>query len=307
MRQSLLLPTIPLLSLLPTALATTSSKRGLVYVPSSKHPGDDKIWDSSTSDLTWYYNYGYTPTTSFSNSDLEFVPMLWGASDADSGTPFLDAVKAQIKSGTNISYVLGFNEPDGTAATGGAGIAADVAANAWIKQIEPLKKLGVKLGAPATTGSPDGFTWLTDFFNFCDGGCNPDIMPVHWYGNFEGMASHIGQKMAAYPNMKIWVTEYGYPDQDLETTQLFYNQSSEYFDRMVNITRYSYFGGFRSDVSNVGPNVAMLTQDGKLTDIGSWYLGGVATNNKPKGAAGRVAIFAGWSVVVAAAGLWTLL
>jgi hypothetical protein len=73
-----------------------------------------------------------------------------------------------------------------------------------------------------------------------------------------------------------------------------------------NITRYSYFGSFRSDVSNVGPNAAMLTKDGKLTDIGSWYLGGVATNNKPS-AAGRVAVFAGWSGVVAAAGFWMLL
>jgi hypothetical protein len=26
----------------------------------------------------------------------------------------------------------------------------------------------------------------------------------------------------------------------------------------------------------------MLTQNGKLTDIGSWYMGGVATNNVPK-------------------------
>ena len=49
-----------------------------------------------------------------------------------------------------------------------------------------------------------------------------------------------------------------------------------------NITHYSYFGAFRSDVSNVGANAAMLTQDGKLTDIGSWYMGGAATNNVPK-------------------------
>jgi hypothetical protein len=50
-----------------------------------------------------------------------------------------------------------------------------------------------------------------------------------------------------------------------------------------NVTRYSYFGAFRSSVSNVGPNAAMLDQNGKLTDIGSWYMGGVATNNVPKG------------------------
>lgn len=69
-----------------------------------------------------------------------------------------------------------------------------------------------------------------------------------------------------------------------------------------NITHYSYFGAFRSDVSNVGPNAAMLTEKGKLTDIGSWYLGGTATNNVPrKGAANQVAKFASWSVAVMAA------
>lgn len=51
-----------------------------------------------------------------------------------------------------------------------------------------------------------------------------------------------------------------------------------------NVTRYSYFGSFRSDESNVGPNAAMLDQDGQLTDIGSWYLGGSATGNIPSGA-----------------------
>jgi len=74
------------------------------------------------------------------------------------------------------------------------------------------------------------------------------------------------------------------------------------------VTHYSYFGSFRSDVSNVGPNAAMLTQDGKLTDIGSWYLGGVATGNKPKSNSaekkGGVAI----TIAVAAGlGLWGVL
>lgn len=48
----------------------------------------------------------------------------------------------------------------------------------------------------------------------------------------------------------------------------------------------------------MGPNAAMLTQDGKLTDIGSWYLGGAATNNVPSGAGRecvriRVSLWAG--------------
>ena len=69
-----------------------------------------------------------------------------------------------------------------------------------------------------------------------------------------------------------------------------------------NVTRYSYFGAFRSDVSNVGPNAAMLTADGKLTDIGSWYMGGPATNNVPTSSAAAPAVVMGylWSLSVAA-------
>jgi hypothetical protein len=78
--------------------------------------------------------------------------------------------------------------------------------------------------------------------------------------------------------------------------------------RNSNITHYSYFGAFRSDVSNVGPNAAMLTEQGKLTDIGSWYMGGVATNNIPKaGDAALMAKFAGWGLVVVATGVWSML
>jgi hypothetical protein len=73
----------------------------------------------------------------------------------------------------------------------------------------------------------------------------------------------------------------------------------------VNIERYAYFGAFRSDVSNVGPDAAMLTQDGKLTDIGSWYLGGAATDNVPSGA-GRVVRSGALCVGVLLVVLWVL-
>lgn len=74
-----------------------------------------------------------------------------------------------------------------------------------------------------------------------------------------------------------------------------------------NVTHYSYFGAFRSDVSNVGANSAMLTQNGKLTDIGSWYLGGSATGNVPKGAADRKTTFLGSGLLVGLATLWCAL
>lgn len=52
----------------------------------------------------------------------------------------------------------------------------------------------------------------------------------------------------------------------------------------------------------------MLTQDGQLTDIGSWYLGGAATNNIPssKGLGVRVVPGIGAMIVVVVAGLCML-
>lgn len=213
--------------------AASTSKRGLCHVTENGHASDDAIWTTTPgSDLSWYYNYKYEPSDAFaSDESMVFVPMLWGASDSDTGTPFLDSVKSQLAAGAKIPYVLGFNEPDGTHATGGSSLATDLAASTWKAQIEPLKELGIKLGAPAVTGSPDGFTWLENWLKDCDGGCNPDFIPVHWYGNFEGLAAHIGQVVGAYPNLTVWVTEWGYPNENLEDTQSFFNQSVAMMDR----------------------------------------------------------------------------
>lgn len=224
------------LLLLPSSLGqgtSSSSKRGLVYVPSSKYPSDDKIWDAPTSDLTWYYNYGATPSSNLDNAKLQFVPMLWGApkDPSSSDTTFLDAVKQQLSSGAKIPYALGFNEPD-SANNGGSGIPADTAAQTWIREMEPLRAQGVKLGAPAVTGAPAGLTWLANFFAACDGKCHADFIPVHWYGNFEGLASHVGQVRGTYPNMTVWITEYADPGASLAESESFYNQSSQFFDRI---------------------------------------------------------------------------
>lgn len=89
-------------------------------------------------------------------------------------------------------------------------------------------------------------------------------------------------RLLSFPNKSQWITEYNLDNQDLASTQGFFNTSAEYFDRLDNVARYSYFGSFRSDKSNVGPNAVMLNNDGELTDIGSWYLGGAATGVKPQ-------------------------
>ena len=52
-------------------------------------------------------------------------------------------------------------------------------------------------------------------------------------------------------------------------------------DRIDYIERYSIFAAFRSSKSNIGPNGAMLSAGGKLTDIGAWYLGEPAAGVLP--------------------------
>jgi hypothetical protein len=87
--------------------------------------------------------------------------------------------------------------------------------------------------------------------------------------------------LSSFPGKPIWLTEWAYNDQPLNITQAFFNESIAWLDNNTIIERYSYFGTFRSQVSNVGPNAAFLDAKGQLTDIGSWYLGGSATGNIP--------------------------
>ncbi|OLN87536.1 Alkali-sensitive linkage protein 1-like protein 3 [Colletotrichum chlorophyti] len=292
------------LAALPVATATSSSKRGLVYTPNNTWPQDNKIWIQQGSDLTWYYNYQEEPSPTFSSksqAEFEFVPMMWGVSSANpEDTTFLEKVKSLIKDrDINITHALGFNEPDGPHIYGGSDVAPALAARAWVANFIPLQEMGVKVGLPACTGAPGGLPWLKQFLGNCselistDGNkknCTYDFLPVHWYDNFEGLASHIGERVAAFPNTKIWVTEYAYAHQDLEATQTFYNTSAEYFDRIDYIERYTYFGAFRSKTSNVGPNASFLNNDGNLTDIGSWYLGFGATGVNPQSGSGSAAV-----------------
>jgi len=280
----------------------TSSKRGLIFVPNKDHPQDNQIWTTHPSDLSWYYNYQPNPSPVYDDipqSEFEFVPMLWGAPPDVTDTSFVAAIKNLVHNrGVNITNVLTFNEPDGPNIYGGSDITPAVAAQVWVSNVIPLQEMGLRVSLPACTGAPTGIPWLHEFLRECSKlvttddskprNCTYDFVTVHWYGNFEGLASHLGSYSAAFPNKTMWITEYNYNDQDLASTQYFYNTSAEYFDRLDFVERYSLFGAFRSHVSNVGPNAAMLNTDGELTDIGAWYLGRESTGVDPLSGTGAV-------------------
>lgn len=189
--------------------ATRSNKRGLVFTPNSEWPEDNKIWIQKGGDLTWYYNYGSRPSPAFADipqEQFEFIPMMWGIDKGNpNSTDWLNEVKTVIDSGVKITHAMGFNEPDGKAEWGGSDIDPHRAAIAWVANFEPLGKMGIKLGLPVCTGSPDGLTWTKQFMANCSeivsqGGpkknCTWDFLPVHWYDNFGGLMSHIGERRA---------------------------------------------------------------------------------------------------------------
>ncbi|RFU72926.1 f5 8 type c domain [Trichoderma arundinaceum] len=298
-----------LLAGLASASASASDKRGLVFTPNPDYPQDNKVWVQSGSDLTWYYNYQSQPSpayASLSQDQFEFVPMMWGVTDNLNDTTFLNQVKTLIDQGRNITHVLGFNEPDGSTSTGGSNIKPQAAAQAWVANFEPLGKLGIKLGLPACTGGPDGLPWLKQFLGNCSAilstgnqrkNCTWDFLPVHWYDNFAGLASLIGERRATWPDADIWVTEYAFANQDLQTTGEFFNQTLDYFGKLDYIARYTYFGAFRSKASNVGPNASFLNNAGELTDIGSLYLGFAETGVAPESSASlSMGIRSGWVI-----------
>jgi hypothetical protein len=187
-----------------------SPKRGLVSV-STLNPGDDQIFVQPNNGLTWYYNYGISLTTEYKNltqSEIEFVPMLWGISNA-TGNTFLQNVTSMIAKGRNITHVLSFNEPDVNYTAGGSQISPDAAAASWILNFDPLRKMGIKVGAPVVYANESGFAWLDKFYTACESrksNCTADFMNIHVFGNISFVESYLTEykQKSVSPVQTVW-------------------------------------------------------------------------------------------------------
>ncbi len=120
--------------------------------------------------------------------------MMWGAPANGSDYIFLNTVQGLIAHGTTVQHVFSFNKPNGPFSQGGSQIDASPAAAAWQKEILPLQKLGIKVGAPAVTQR--GQPWLSQFFGNCTG-CKPDFIPLHFYGDFAGFEAYVSGVITA--------------------------------------------------------------------------------------------------------------
>lgn len=289
---SALRASILFLSFAISQATNSSSKRGLAYIGDSNQ-GDINLLLSPDSRISWYYTWSANQVPDV-NSTLAFVPLIHGVDDASS-SDVQGAISALPATST---HLLAFNEPDGTTSSGGSSISPSDAAQAYIDHIVPLRTSSSRswnISHPSVTGSGNGLDWLRDFNSACwdidpDNGCPTDFVALHWYGNFEGLASWIGTMREYYTNssssgavdpdnLKFWITEMALPQQDEDDTVAMMNQSLSYLDGLDYVESYSWFGAFRkdNDVNGwVGDNVALFDDDGGLTDAGALYLGGEA-------------------------------
>ncbi|KAI1817717.1 glycosyl hydrolase catalytic core-domain-containing protein [Poronia punctata] len=270
-------------------------KRGLTYIRNDDpHNGDYDILLSEKSPLTWYFTWSPIPAPrdtfpKGAESRVEFVPTLPSTDNLDDNVKALDRVPKSSE------HLFTFNEPDGTTDSGGSSITPEDAAKAYIEKIVPLRERFL-ISHPSVTGSSRGLDWLDDFNSSCwdidaDNGCPADFVVAHWYGPFEGLVSWLDQLSGWYnqsgssieKDVKIWVSELGLAQADSDTTFDMMKRTLPYLDQLDDVEKYAWFGVFRPKEANswTGDSLALFENDGGLSELGAYYLGGEENGFKP--------------------------
>ncbi|CAL1701688.1 unnamed protein product [Somion occarium] len=249
---------------------STTSKAGLAW---PNGPSAELNQYRSTGKVQWYYTWG----SSSINTDLEFVPMLWGQNQVEQWKHTIQQIIKQ----RHVTHVLGFNEPQ---QPGQSNISATDAVFLWQDQLEPLKAQGIRLGSPAPSSAPSGRQWLLDWLGACQGGCTVDFIALHWYDiNSTAFIRYLNDFHDTFQR-PIWVTEwacqnFNHADQQCSPQDVvdFMNATQAFMDNTDWVERYSWFGAMR-DMSGVNQDDALMDNSGRINMLGQQYIGAVIPN-----------------------------
>lgn len=143
----------------------------------------------------------YTWSPDGFQSNLEFVPMLWGPAQTDDWNNNIDNTISSL----HVTHALGFNEPQEVSQSN---LSPEDGASMWKQYIEPLKQQNITLGSPAPSSAPSGKTWLQQWLDACAGGCTVDFIAMHWYDiNSTAFIEYLEDFHATFQR-PIWVTEW---------------------------------------------------------------------------------------------------
>ncbi|KAF8201155.1 glycosyl hydrolase catalytic core-domain-containing protein [Mycena galopus ATCC 62051] len=251
---------------LRTASVNSSSKAGIA---GGGDANTDMAQFTTTDKVSWYYTWGLGSV----DTDLEFVPMLWGEQDVAQWTSSSDGINATIAQ-RQPTAILGMNEPQ---EVGQSNLTAQQGADMWISYIEPFHAQGLRLGSPAPSSAPSGKTWIQDFLTACNGACTVDFIALHYYDvNATAFQEYLTDFHDTFQR-PIWVTEWacqnfnGGPQCTAAQVSEFLAQTQAFMDAQDWVERYAWFGVLR-DLEGVNTLDAMLTSNGQITDLGKQYI-----------------------------------
>ncbi|OZJ01692.1 hypothetical protein BZG36_05368 [Bifiguratus adelaidae] len=239
------------LTLFAVCSCVAASKRGLGWYDEQANA----LLTTSHSPISWIYNW--SPTAPKTKKKVEFVAMQWGSAG-------IDNLDKEIPKGTK--YLLAFNEPDGSSQSN---LTPQQAAALWPKLEAMAKKHNLKLSSPATIQRD--YTWMDEFFKACRH-CKVDFITQHWYGtSIDDFKSMIRTTHSKYKR-PIWVTEFAMIQSSPSATLSFLKTAMAFLDSVSYVERYAWFGLVLNNGGFVGNNAGLVTEAGKLTELGKAYV-----------------------------------
>ncbi len=241
-------------------LIDNPTKMGVAYV-------DSNIIKQFTS--SWYYGWSIN-RPSFGSQN--FIPMTWGRTSATvANVDYLVGRK-------DVNHLLSFNEPDN------AGQSNIPIIDTAINRYRIMMQTGLRLGSPAVEqdNAINAGRWLPNFMSAAKAQkLRVDYVALHWYdwGNetsnqatdsltavavFNRFKAYMERARAAYPDQKLWVTEYNCnPSRKNRpvVVKYFMKLSTDWMNATPYVERYAYFL-FGTDA---------LTPTGSLNDVAIYW------------------------------------
>jgi len=170
----------------------------------------------------WAYNYMNEPTTfDVGAANFEFVPMIFRATTISGVNDQIDRILSiEENFGTEVQFVLGFNEPERAAQ---ANMSVATALNIWQVITDRFEGTGIKLVSPAVSGGQGINEWLVPFMDEVErrnadsdpnNNLQVDAIAIHIYsvsGNGVGQANNVLNTIDRLFNdygRPIWLTEF---------------------------------------------------------------------------------------------------
>ncbi|KZF20099.1 glycoside hydrolase family 128 protein [Xylona heveae TC161] len=156
-----------------------------------------------------------------------------------------------------------FNEPER------AGVSPEQAADAWVKQMLPLRQQkGKKLVSPSCADDGAGRAWIEDFMNRVQAH-PPDYLGLHYYGtNGDDAIKYIEEMHHKHPHQPIIVSEIASISRNKNEVYHFTAQLANWMDKTPWVFEYGFFGCMEHVADNfVSPQAQLMNPNGSFTEL----------------------------------------